>query len=456
MLVNRRVSHVAVGLLLASGAIAALAASCDGGGPIPQETVAEADQELQGSGVSTEQNALDLVAEGRTTFRFDTFGDEAFWGGKLRLHDAIKGAALGGVGPGVSPAAALGLGLKVDVEALPQGLRQQILAGNVDLDDPAVTVELLRLNAVVGLRGFFCPAGDLDSIGIQCALCHSTVDDSFAPGVGVRRDGWPNRDLNVGAIITSAPRFDIYAAQLGMSTAAARTVLLAWGPGKFDAELALDGKGFQPNGRSAATLLPAALGLAGVNLHTYTGWGSVPYWNAFVANIAMRGIGTFFDPRLDNPTKFPLAVARGLDDIRNKPDRISPTLSALHVYQLALPIPQPPAGFFNPAAAARGQALFNGKAKCATCHVPPQLTEPGWNMHTGAEICIDNFQARRSPDERYRTTPLRGLFIRTKGGFYHDGRFPTLGDVVAHYNGCLSLGLGNAERSDLVEYVKSL
>ena len=246
-----------------------------------------------------------LIEEGREIFRFDNFGDEVFWGGTLQLHQAIAGEQLGGVGPGVSPNTALSVGLKVDAEVLPAELVEQIRAGEVDLDDPATTLALLELNAVVGVTGFFDDAGNLESIGIQCALCHSTVDDSFAPGIGARLDGWANRDLNVGAIIALAPDLSFFTELLGVDEATVRQVLNSWGPGKFDAELVLDGQAFRPDGGSAATLLPPAFGLNGINLHTWTGWGSVTYWNAYVANVLMHGQGTFYDPRLDNAEQFP-------------------------------------------------------------------------------------------------------------------------------------------------------
>jgi hypothetical protein len=397
-----------------------------------------------------------LIQEGRRTFRHDTFGDEAFWGGLLRLHQAIAGATNGGVGPGVSPKTALAVGLKVDVELLPHSLILALKQGQVDLENPATTLALLKLNAVVGVRGFFDNSGRIVSMGIQCALCHSTVDNSLAPGIGRRLDGWPNRDLNVGAIVALAPDLSPLTTLLGVNDAAVRAVLNSWGPGKFDAELILDGKAFRPDGKSAATLLPAAFGLAGVNLHTYTGWGSVPHWNAFVANLEMHGSGTFYDPRLADAAKFPIAAANGFDDVRVNADRITPKLAALHFYQLSLPAPKPPLGSFDLAAAAQGQKLFNGSAGCARCHVPPLFTEPGWNMHTAAEIGIDDFQAKRSPDERYRTTPLRGLWTHQKGGFYHDGRFATLLDVVEHYATLFGLSLSPAEKAQLVEYLKSL
>jgi len=396
-----------------------------------------------------------LVARGREVFRHDTFGDEAFWGGKLHLHEAIAGAANGGVGGGVSPKAALGLGLKVDAEALPGALRQQLAAGEVNLDDPAVTVALLRLDAVVGVEGTFDGAGKLAAVGITCALCHSTVDNSFAPGIGRRLDGWPNRDLDVGQVIAAAPDLSPFASLLGVDQDTVRTVVRSWGPGKFDAELLLDGKAVGPQG-SGATVLPAAFGLAGVNLHTYGGWGSVPYWNAFVANLEMQGQGNFFDPRLNDPVRFPIAARNGMGDKRSADDRITPELGALQMYQLSLPPPSPPRGSSDADAAQRGAAVFAGKAACARCHVPPQYTEPGAGLHTAAELGIDDFQAQRSPTGMYRTTPLGGLFVRAKGGFYHDGRFATLDDVVTHYEQTFGFSLTDAERHDLVEYLKSL
>jgi hypothetical protein len=397
-----------------------------------------------------------LMKDGKRVFRHDTFGDDAFWGGTLRLHEAIAGAQNGGVGPGVSPATALAVGLKVDVDALPAALVERLRKGKVDLGDPATTLALLRLNSVIGVTGSFDSTRRLVSVGIQCALCHSTVDDSFAPGIGRRLDGWANRDLNVGAIVALAPDLSYFTNLLGVDDATVRTVLASWGPGKFDAALALDGKAFRPDGRSAATLIPPAFGLAGVNLHTSTGWGSVTHWNGLVANLEMHGKGTFFDPRLDDSTKFPVAAAHGFGNVRNDEDLITSKLAALHFYQLAIPAPEPPHGSFDGAAAERGGALFKGKAECARCHVPPLYTEPGWNMHTPDEIGIDDFQAKRSPDERYRTTPLKGLWTHQKGGFYHDGRFPTLLDVVDHYDAFLGLGLTPGEKADLVEYLKSL
>jgi hypothetical protein len=403
-----------------------------------------------------DKHAQRLLSEGEQTFRFETFGDEAFWGDTLRLHDAIQGKKLGGVGPGVSPRTALAVGLKVDVDALPHELIRDLKQGRVDLDDPATTLALLKLNAVIGVTGFFGPSGRLRSVGIQCALCHTAVDNALAPGIGHRLDGWANRDLNVGAIINLAPDLSALATLLQVDEATVRRVLSAWGPGKFDAALLLDGKGFRPDGKTAATLIPPAFGLAGVNLHTWTGWGSVTHWNALVANIEMGGKGTFFDPRLNDDRRFPVAARAGFGNLRNQTDLISAKLPALHFYQLAIPAPKPPKGSFDRNAAERGKRVFENEARCAECHVPPTYTEPGWNMHTPEEIGIDDFQAKRAPDERYRTAPLSGLWTHIKGGFYHDGRFATLRDVVNHYALHFGLSLTDQEKNDLIEFLKSL
>ncbi|HKP70901.1 MAG TPA: hypothetical protein VJV05_16550 [Pyrinomonadaceae bacterium] len=431
------------------------------------QPVSSALKQLFGFDQTIHDNSDALLNEGRETFRHDTFGDEAFWGGELRLHEAIEGSANGGVGPGLSPRTALTLGLKVDVDALPANVVNQIRHGRVNLDDPAVTLMLLRHDAVVGVKGFFAGnTNQLEAVGITCALCHSTVDNSITTGVGHRLDGWANRDLNVGEVIAFAPDLSPFADLLGVSQDTVRAVLRSWGPGKFDAELILDGKAFNPQQISngtvtgtnvpGATLIPPAFGLAGVNQHTWTGWGSVPYWNAFVANLEMHGSGTFFDPRLNDAAKFPIAAANGFGNVRNEPDLITPKLPALHFYQLAIPAPKPPPGSFDAEAAERGDELFEEKAVCANCHVEPTFTEPGWNMRTPASVCIDDFQAMRSPDERYRTSPLKGLWTHTRGGFFHDGRFPNLLAVVNHYNTCFNLGLSDGEKSDLVQYLLSL
>ena len=401
-------------------------------------------------------DAFSAIRKGRETFRHDTFGDEVFWTDRLRLHQAIAGADLGGVGPGVDPATALAVGLKVDVAALPRKLKRALRRGQVDLTSPATTLALLRLDAVVGLKGRLDADGGLASVGITCALCHSSVDDSFAPGIGRRLDGWANRDLDPGLIISLAPDLSVFTTLLGVDEATVKLVLQSWGPGKFDASLLLDGKAFRPDGGAAAVLIPPAFGLAGFNLHTWTGWGSVSHWNALVANLEMGGQGTFYDPRLDDASKFPIAAANGFGDVRPENDLITAKLADLQLYQLALEAPRPPRHSFDRAAARRGEVVFNGQADCARCHVPPLFTEPGWNLHTPEEIGIDDFQARRGPEDRYRTAPLKGLWTHASGGYYHDGRFASLLEVVEHYDGNFGLGLSEGEKSDLIEYLKSL
>src|SRR6267378_5115943 len=322
------------------------------------------------------RHAERMLEEGRRIFRFDSFGSEAFFGDALQLHKAIAGAKNGGVGAGVSPKTALAVGLKVDADALPDPLKAQLKAGKVDLDDPATTLALLKLNAVVGVTGFFDAGGSIRSIGIQCAFCHSTVDDALAPGIGRRLDGWANRDLNVGAIVSLSPTLKPFTDLLGVDLATVKTVLASWGPGRFDAELDKDGKALRPDGKQAGTLIPPAFGLAGVNLHTWTGFGSVTYWNAYVGATEMHGSGTYFDARLSRRAQYPVAARSGSSNTRGVPDRLTAKLAALHFYQLSIPAPKALAGSFNAVAASRGKALFNGKARCASCHVPPLFTEP--------------------------------------------------------------------------------
>lgn len=413
--------------------------------------------ERKGADRLVDRNASGMIEAGRRTFRYDTFGDQLFWGDSLKLHQAIAGSKLGGLGPGVSASTALAVGLKVDVDALPVSLQKDLASGHVNLDDPATTIALLKLNSVVGVTGFFDTNGQITSMGIQCALCHSTVDNSFAPGIGRRLDGWANRDLNVGAIVALAPDLTAVTNLLGLDDKTVRTVLNSWGPGKFDAELFLDGKAYRPDGKSSAVLIPPAFGLAGVNLGTWTGFGSATYWNAFVANLEMHGQGTFYDPRLKDTVQFPIAAKAGSGNQRSEADLITAKLAALQFYQLAIPAPVSPDAD-NPLnyAARRGKVIFEGKAKCAVCHVPPLFTEPGFNMHTPQEMGIDDFQANRSPTRMYRTAPLKGLFTHEKGGFFHDGRFPGLDSVVDHYDRVLKTGLTGEEKSDLISYLRIL
>jgi hypothetical protein len=422
-------------------------------------TTARVDTSTPESRRAINAHGSDLIDQGREIFRFDTFGSEAFWT-KTRLHEAIAGEKNGGVGPGVSPNTALKLGLKVDLQKAPKAIVPLIQEGALSLDNPATTLALLKADTVVGVKGVF-NGNRLVGIGITCALCHSTVDDSLRHGIGGRLDGWPNRDLNIGAIVAAAPDLSLFAEVLQVDQATVRKVLNSWGPGKYDAELNLDGKAFRPDGKPGATLNPPAFGLAGQNLHTWTGaWGTVSYWNAYVAVTQMHGQGTFFDPRLDDAKKFPVAARTRLGHTRPQgEDKVTSKLAALHMYQFSLPTPKPLEGSFDKAAAERGQALFSGKARCGSCHVPPLYSEPGWSLHTADEIGIDDFQAQRSPDGRYHTMPLRALWDTKKihkGGFYHDGRFATLAEVVAHYDRHFGTRLTAQEKAELIEFLKSI
>ncbi len=396
-----------------------------------------------------------LVAQGKETFRYDTFGDEAFWSGALELDKAVLGQDNGGFGPGLSPNTALAIGLKVDAEALPQDLVDAISAGQVDLDDPLTTVALLSLDAVVGVKGNFDQSGNLMSMGITCALCHSTVDDSFSSGIGSRVDGWANKDLNVGAIfgfVNNAPLADI----LSVDVTTFNSVVNNWGAGKFAPVLLLDGKVTKPSGELATVNIPPAYGLQGVEKETYTGWGNVSYWNRFIGVLDMGGQGNFSDPRLNDPQKFPLAVERGVFNVSVSEDLIDSKLEGLLQYQQSLLAPQPEEGSFDEVAARRGKSLFENKAQCASCHPAPIFADNV--LHTPSEIGIDDFEANRSPTGMYRTPPLRGIFVKEAdgNGFFHDGRFANLDAVVSHYNTHFSLELTNEEKADLIEYLKAL
>lgn len=397
---------------------------------------------------------LDLVAQGKQIYRYDTFGDEVFWTDLLHIDKAIAGAKNGGFGSGVSPATALAVGLKVDAEALPAEVVAAIKSGIIDLNDPATTLALLKLNAVVGVKGTFNEKGSLQAIGITCASCHSTVDDSFAPGIGKRLDGWPNRDLNVGAIISLTDNAKPVAALLHVDEATLRFVLGEWGPGHYNAVLNMDGKALRPDGSVATNLIPAAFGLKDITLTTYTGWGDISYWNAYVGTTQMRGQGTLIDPRLNDPIKYPIAVENGLYNVTHNPDLLTSKLPALKAYQHSINAPKPPANSFDRAAAARGKLVFSYQAKCASCHAAPIFADN--KLHTPEEMGIDDFDAKRSPTGKYRTTPLGGLFTRMKGGFYHDGRFADLDAVVNSYDDRFSLALSSRQKHDLVEYLKSL
>jgi mono/diheme cytochrome c family protein len=369
--------------------------------------------------------------DGKAIFRFDTFGDEQLWTDVLRMHEVIAT---------VSPASALAVGLKVDVEALPPGVVSALRAGRVDLNDPAVTVQLLRFNAVVGVAGKVTGSGRLQSIGITCALCHSTVDNSFAPGIGRRLDGWANRTLNVGAIVALSPAID----------AGLKAEFNAWGPGKYDARHHIfDGRSIIPlNTPSLPVVIPSIFGLQGIGFETFTGDGPISYWNAYVGVSQMGGEGSFSDPRI------------GVT-ISQKPDRVTRKLPALLAYQLSLKTPPAPAGSFNAADARRGEALFNGAARCSSCHIPPLYTDvmrgsdPSTPLlHAPAEVGQDPRYAQRTATGLYRTTPLRALWQHPP--YFHDGSAANLAVVVEHYDRLFALRLTPSQKSDLVEFLKSL
>lgn len=369
--------------------------------------------------------------EGKEIFRHDTFGDEQFWTGVLRMHEVI---------PTVDPETALAVGLKVDAEALPSDVIAALRAGRVDLTDPVVTVELLRLNAVVGVKGTVNEAGQLTSIGVTCALCHSSVDNSFAPGIGTRLDGWANTDLNVGAIVALSPALDD----------ATKGEFNKWGPGKYDPRHhAFDGTNIIPlNRTSVPIVIPPIYGLKGVGFETFTGDGPISYWNSYVGVGQMGGHGTFNDPRI------------GLF-INQTPDLVTPKLPALLDYQLSLRTPQAPSGSYDRQAANRGRRLFRSEARCSSCHQGPTFTDvlSGRDrrvpfLHDAAEVGMDPTYAARSATGRYRTTPLRGLLQHPP--YFHDGSAPTLMAVVEHYDKLFGLKLSAAQKADLVEYLKSL
>ena len=358
----------------------------------------------------TAATAVASVTDGQRIFRFDTFGNETFWSDTLRLHEIVEQS--------VDPTTALSVGLKVDADVLPPGILQQ-----VDLKSPATTVALLKMNAVVGVQATVDSANHITRLGITCALCHSTVDNSAAPGIGRRMDGWPNRDLNVGAIVALSKAL----------TAAQRTVYTSWGPGKYDPRYNQDGK-------NTPLVLPPAYGLASVKNETYTAEGPISYWNAYVAVTQMHGRGNFSDPRL------------GID-VKNSPDQVTSKLPALRAYQHSLAAPPAPAGSYDSAAAGRGKVVFDGS--CASCHVGGSGTDNDTGaLHQPDETGVDPAYAGRTASKAYRTTPLRGLWQHPP--YFHNGSAKTLGDVVSHYNRVRSLKLTAQQQKDLVEYLKTL
>jgi hypothetical protein len=378
----------------------------------------------QSTGLSQDNPAL--IAAGKDIFRFDTFGDETFWTDTLRLHEVIRSA--------VDPTTALSVGLKVDTDSLPPAVVAGIQNGSISLTSPATTVALLKLNAVVGVKGTVSSVGGQDvltKVGITCALCHSTVDNSFAPGIGKRLDGWPNHDLNPGAIIALSSAL----------TPAQKAVYNSWGKGKYDARFNFDGK-------NGPTVIPPAYGLKGVTSVTYTGDGAeLAYWNRYVAVTQMHGHGSWVEPRL-------------AENVQNPPDMVTSKLAALQAYQLSISSPPAPVGSFDAAAAARGQVVFDGAGKCASCHAGTHFTDAPGKLHSPTEVVSEpepnnapSF-ASRSATKMYRTTPLRGLWQHAP--YFHNGVATTLDGVVEVYNTRKALGLSAQQKADLVQYLKSL
>jgi mono/diheme cytochrome c family protein len=375
-----------------------------------------------------------LVQQGQQIFRYETFGDETFWTDQLHMNQVIE--------TGVSPKTALAVGLKVDAEALPAAVVEAIQNGQVDLDDPQTTLTLLQLNAVVGVKGQVSKNTDgtlkLDRMGITCALCHSTVDNSFAPGIGKRLDGWPNRDLNPGLIISLSPAVD----------QASKAIYASWGPGMYDPR-------FNHDGLSNPVVIPPAYGLYGLPKAIFTGDGDVQhepagpvaYWNRYVAVTQMHGHGYFADPRLDN----------WVVDHREGDDLVTDKLPALQAYQYSISAPAAPANSFDATAAARGKVLFAGKGQCASCHSGPAFTDvtDGGKLHPqSASVAVDKEYVNRSATKQWRVTPLKGIWQHAP--YFHDGSAKTLADVVARYDQVRSLKLSASEKADLTEYLKSL
>ena len=357
-----------------------------------------------------EEPSSALVAEGQRVFRFDTFGDEQTWTNTLRLHEVVEQS--------VDPLTALKVGLKVDSAVLPPGILD-----TVDLKSPATTVALLKMNAIVGIQATVDANDHITQLGVTCALCHSTVDDSVMAGIGRRQDGWPNRNLNVGAIIALSPAI----------SADKKAVYASWGPGRYDPRYNQDGK-------NTPLVLPPVYGLAQVRNETYTAEGPISYWNAYVAVTQMGGRGNFSDPRL------------GID-VKHSPDMVSSKLPALRAYQHSLLTPTPPEGSIDAAVAARGKTVFN--RSCASCHVGGSGTDNNnGTLHMAAETGVDGAYAARTVNKAYRSTPLRALWQHPP--YFHDGSVATLADVVTHYNRVRTLGLTAEQQRDLVEYLKSL
>lgn len=399
----------------AAGCLVAVVIGCS---PREASHTPDAGPPPTGSSVATDDMSAGTLASGKQIFRFDTFGDEQFWTDTLHMERVVQKS--------VDPTTALSVGLKVDMDVLPPAVVKGVQDGTIDLKNPATTLALLKINAVVGLAGTVVTIAGKDSltrIGVTCALCHSTVDNAFSKGIGHRMDGWPNRDLNVGAIIALSSAV----------TPGQKAVYTSWGPGKYDPRFNIDGK-------NTPLLLPPAYGLARITNETYTAEGPISYWNAYVAVTQMHGHGNFSDPRL------------GID-IHQAPDMVTPKLAALRAYQHSLPTPQPPRGAFDVASASRGRVVFD--ASCASCHVGGNGSDNnGGVLHTASETGVNGDYALRTASKKYRTTPLRGLWQHPP--YFHDGSAATLEAVVNHYDSVRHLGLSRTQQSDLVQYLRSL
>ena len=374
----------------------------------------------------------ELVKQGQQIFRYETFGDETFWTDQLKMNEVIET---------VSPITALSVGLKVDAEALPVDLVAAIQGGQVDLNDPQTTLALLQLNAVVGVKGQVSQNTDgtlnLDRVGITCALCHSTVDNSFDAGIGKRLDGWANRDLNPGLIISLSPVLD----------PATKNTYASWGPGLYDPR-------FNHDGLSNPVVIPPAYGLYGLPKAIFTGDGDVEhepagpvaYWNRYVAVTQMHGHGFFADERINWEV-----------DHREGDDLVTDKLPALQAYQYSIAAPAPPANSYNIASAARGRMIFSKKGQCASCHSGPLYTDviDGGRLHPqSASVAVDKDYVNRSATKQWRVTPLKGIWQHPP--YFHDGSAKTLSDVVSRYNEVNNLMLTDSEKNDLTEYLKSL
>src|SRR4029079_16271406 len=257
-----------------------------------------------GVGCDSDNNKVPTIdvtkaMQGKDVFRSDTFGDETFWTDTLMMNQVIQT---------VDPMTALSVGLKVDAEALPAAVVAGVQDGSISLTSPATTIALLKLKAVVGVEGTVEDVNGTETltrVGITCALCHSTVDDSFTKGIGKRLDGWANDDLNPGAIIALSPALDT----------TTKGIYMGWGKGKYDPR-------FNQDHMNGPQVIPPAYGLLGINKITSTGDGdNIEYLNRYVGVTQMGGHGSFMESRTG------VSVSNGTDD------QVTSKLPALQEYQ---------------------------------------------------------------------------------------------------------------------------